>query len=114
MIVISPGLGFGLSSGIYCLTARCKTSSCSLAVAWAYSRICWHGTRCSTIRNLKDISMAGLRIKVFFVAVKDLRYLVESIDMDTQQRSVAMEYFMPRLSRHCCRHRSLNLPYWNG
>jgi hypothetical protein len=29
--------------------------------------------------------MAGLRIKVFFVAVKYLRYLVESIGMDTQQ-----------------------------
>jgi hypothetical protein len=60
MIVASPGLGSGLFSGIYCLTARCRTSSCSLAVAWAYSRMCWHGTKCSTMRNLEDILMAWL------------------------------------------------------
>lgn len=51
MIVTSPGCGFGLSSGMYCFTARESVSSCSLAVAAGYSRIYWLGRTCSTTRK---------------------------------------------------------------
>lgn len=40
MIVTSPGFGFGLLSGIYCLTTNFGTSSSPFAVAVAYSLVC--------------------------------------------------------------------------
>lgn len=58
-MVTSPGCGLGLSRGIYCFTARFKVSSWLLAVAPGYSRMCWLGTACSTMRNGED-DMLGL------------------------------------------------------
>jgi hypothetical protein len=56
-MVISPSLGSRLSNGMYCLIARCKTSFCDTAVAWAYSLMCWHSKTCSLISKIDD--MAG-------------------------------------------------------
>lgn len=46
MMVRSPGCGSGLSSGVYCLMAKCRTSSWVSAVALANSRICAQGKVC--------------------------------------------------------------------
>jgi hypothetical protein len=53
--VTSPGCGLGLSKGIYCLMAKCNSSSCLKAVARAYSRICWQGRTCSLMWKKAEV-----------------------------------------------------------
>lgn len=57
MTVTSPFKGFGLSLGIYCLTANERTSSWVWLVALEYSRICDDGVMCSLMINVD--SMVG-------------------------------------------------------
>lgn len=63
-MVTSPLLGSRLSNGVYCLIARCSTSSWKLDVALAYSLICWHSKVCSSTVN-REVDMlyepSGLR-----------------------------------------------------
>ncbi len=57
MMVTSPGCGFGLFLGMYCFTAKRSLSSWLLAVARAYSRMCWASTMCSlTVKCREDMA----------------------------------------------------------
>jgi hypothetical protein len=63
MIVTSPGCGFGLSRGIYCLTANRTVSSCANAKARTYSLIYCPSTTCSlTLKYCGDMLAAGVGI----------------------------------------------------
>ena len=56
MMVISPGFGLALSSGVYCLIASCKTSFSCVAVALGKLRIWEALIVCSSKRkNCEDM-----------------------------------------------------------
>lgn len=53
-MVTSPGCGCGLFLGMYCLKHRWRISSCELAVARGYSRMCWASMVCSFMWNTEE------------------------------------------------------------
>jgi hypothetical protein len=93
MIVMSPGFGLVLLSGVYCLTAMYNTSSWVVEVALGKPRMCDASNLCSSIRkNWEDImgvDQAGgdPRSEDDVIRLRTQGYLFVMADDDCARRS---------------------------